>query len=193
MLEEKKQMIYLSVNQQGEMERFMGQDEPAKHYSRIGGFVQELRSKKRKIKDNEITFLYVYLKDEDENLSLQVPMYMGGGPDILRCLYFAAESGFDFVKEKMVFIETYRKSKEGKSFTNATVYWGLTKLDWAPLPNGISREEGLDEMMKTINEYIVSKGAATEAPGAPAASDFHSNMDEVGDMPDYHASPFDKE
>lgn len=196
MLEELKQTVYLSVNQKGNMERYMGPDEPAKEYRRIGGFLDGLRSQTRKINDKDITFLYIYLADGQESISLSVPMYMGVGSDILRCLTYAMEKGFDVVSGQRIFIETYRKVKEDKSFSNATVYWGLTKLDWAALPNGISREEGLVEMMKTVNEYVASKKGSA-APGGPAGGSFHSVMNDVGDLPEdgaqYEGSPFDKE
>lgn len=167
MLEEKKDMIYLTISD-GLFQRYMGAEQPMKNYKRIGGFLTGLVASTKKIKDKDVRFLYVRLKDGDEDISAQTSMYGGAGPDILRCLACAVRQNINIVSGTKVFIEPYLKRKEGveRPFTNAAVYAGQSKLDWAPLMNGVPREQALENLYEEIAAFIKkmsSEGAAPES------------------------------
>lgn len=166
MLEEKKLFIYLSVSN-GVFSRYMGPNQEPKTYGRVAGFVTEIFSSVRKIKDDDVKFLVLRLRDGDENISVQVPMYGSAGPDILRNLAFAAEKGYDFVTDagQKVFLEAFSRTKDGRTYNNVVIYWGQTKLEWAMLPNGMSRNDALDTLMEEIRDFVLTK--VGESGGAP--------------------------
>lgn len=196
MLEErqKQDVIYLSIVN-GSLERWMGEGEPQKSYSKVGGHVVSLFKNTKKIKDRErnaekdVMFLYVRMVDGDENISVQVPMYSSAGPDILRSLLFATRNGMDFVTKDNVVIEVYQVTKDGgRKFTNAKLLVNDKKLDWVQLPNGYSKEAALDMFYNEIVDFIKLKKAVddddlplgTPAEGAPTGG-FH----------DFGSNPFD--
>ena len=178
MLEEKKNMIYLSITN-GEIQRWMGKDQPLKTYGKVGGFITGISSDVRTFDGEDVKFIFIRMKDDEENYSVQVPMFTSAGPDIIRCLSYAAKNRMDFVNEARITIEVYQKLKEGKSFTNASLYFGQAKLEWLHLPNGVTREQGLEQMLGEVKEYI--NGLA----------DYNSSNDSVPSG-GYHESPFDR-
>ena len=165
MLEEKKDMIYLTIAN-GMFQRYMGQDQSQKNYKRVGGFLTGLRASTKRIKDRDVRFLYVRLSDGDESISAQTPMYGSAGPDILRCLASAVRQDINVVSGTKVFIETYLRRKEDsqRTYTNAAVYAGQVKLDWTPLANGVPREQALESLYEEIVAFIEKKGVEEAAP-----------------------------
>lgn len=171
MLQKKENVIYLSVNK-GSFWRYMGKDRQMESYNRVAGFVEKLSTEIRPIEDQNVKFLLLRMVDGDEIYNIQVPMYTSAGPDIIRHLAYAAEKKYDIVSGSMVAIEVYLREKEDRKYTNAALYWGETKLEWDALPNGMTREAGLDVLYDKIVKFLellkspgVNVGAPDDMPG----------------------------
>ncbi len=183
MLEEKKEVIYLRVAK-GELQRWMGQGQPMKSYKRVGGFLEGVNTKKQTFKDGDVMFLYLRLRDGEEVYSVQVPLYGGAGPDVVRSLAFAVKNDIDFVNQKKLTIEVYQKKTENKTFTNASLSCDEQQLEWLHLPGGMSREAGVDSLYKDILEYVTKKG------GNKNTSAETKQEEEAAGA--YHDNPFDR-
>ena len=174
MLEEKNNVIYLNVVN-GEIQRWMGKGNPVKTYNKVGGQIKKLTTENRSFDGKETKYFFIQMVDGDERYSVQIPMYGGAGPDVLRCLAYAIKNGLDIVNGDVVTIQAYSRVKDGKTYTNANVYYGSNKLEWLHLPNGVSREDGLDQLYEEI-VACVSKGS--NRGGSSVASpegEFHSS------------------
>ena len=194
MLEEKQDVIYLSINK-GSLMRWMGENAPMKSYSKVGGNVIGLYSSVKHIDDSDVMFMYVRMTDGDEVMSVQCPLYSSAGPDIIRSLVYAVRNKMDFVTGGKITIEVFQKRKENnKTFTNARVFFNDTKLDWVNVPNGVSREDGLKAFYNEVVEYIKSKKKYDDdddLPEGPADAGFPSSGRGMGGYHGTGRSPFD--
>jgi len=173
MLEEKNNSIYLSIVN-GEIQRWMGKGKPVKTYGKVGGHIVKVTTENKSFDGKETRFILLQMADGEERYSVQVPMYGGAGPDILRCLAYAIRNGMNIVNGDVVSIQAYSRVKDGKTFTNATVYYGNNKLEWLLLPNGMKREDGLNQLFDEIAAYVNNATTSSESPVPTPDEPFHT-------------------
>ena len=133
--ENKPKVIHLNIAY-GKLMQYVGKDQPQIPHNSVEGVLTGIKTVTKMIKNRPYRYLYVYMKDGDENYSIQVPLFKSAGPNII----------------------LYQKETESDTFTNATVYLDGEKLSWASLPPDEDREDAIEHIAEEIRLFLEKEG-----------------------------------
>ena len=156
--ENKKPVIHLNIAY-GKLMQYMGKDKEEIPHNAVEGKLTGIKSVTKMIKNRPSRYLYVYMKDEEDVYSIQVPLFKSAGPNIVRSLKSALDGGL--LPGKKVKIQTYQKEREGTTYTNAVVYLDNEKLSWAPIAPDEDHEDALEKMCEEIRLFLEEHGGPT--------------------------------
>ena len=190
MLGENASVIHLEIKK-GAIYRYNGKDQEPTRFNFVTGIITKLRYQLKEIKNAKIPFMYIDLYDPEsgEKYDVQTPIFKGAGPNILMSLKSAIDT-MGGIKDKVVKISAYTKTKNDIDYTNAVVYLGDQKLSWAQLPANVKAADALKDIFDEINAHVVEEtGAAADGVDAPSA-DYEEPDSE--DIPEGTYNPFEK-
>ena len=153
--ENKPKVIHLNIAY-GKLMQYVGKDQPQIPHNSVEGVLTGIKTVTKMIKNMPYRYLYVYMKDGDENYSIQVPLFKSAGPNIILSLKSALDN--KALPGKKVKIYTYQKETESDTFTNATVYLDGEKLSWASLPPDEDREDAIEHIAEEIRLFLEKEG-----------------------------------
>lgn len=154
--------IYLNIAY-GLLNEYKGKGNPEVPHGSVEGIITSIKTVSKTINRGTTVYLYINMKDGDENYLVQVPMYKSAGPNIIRSLKNALDKGI--LLGANVKIRPYQKEREGLKFTNATLYIGDQKLDWADIPSGVEINDAIYAMEQELERAFSGEVVDDMPPG----------------------------